>query len=69
MITSGLIIYNTYIVSKGMNEYTILFSLIFILYNPIIPVHLSREIWMPINFITAGIYIFSYLRIKKNLEL
>ena len=67
-ITAGLIIYNTYIISKGINEISIIFSLILILYNPIVPIHLSREIWIPINFITAGIYIFGFYRIKKNIK-
>jgi len=31
-------------------------------------VHLSREIWMPINFITAGIYIYGFFKIKKQIQ-
>ena len=68
-ITTGLILYNTYKISKGINEVSIIFAFILILYNPIFPVHLSKEIWMPINFITAGIYIYGYFRIKKNLNI
>ena len=47
----------------------LIFALILILYNPIFPVHLTREIWMPINFITSGIYIFGYFKIKKYINL
>ena len=49
----------------GANNISIIFGLITILYNPLIPIHLSREIWMPINFITSGIYFFYLLKIKK----
>ena len=46
---------------------SILFGLILVLYNPVIPVKLSRELWMPINFITSGIYIYGFFKIKKNI--
>ena len=49
----------------GANNISIIFGLITILYNPLIPIHLSREIWMPINFITSGIYFFYLFKIKK----
>ena len=66
--TSGFIIYQSYKGAGGVNEISIIFALILILYNPIAPVHLSREIWMPINFITSGIYIFGYYRIRKQIQ-
>ena len=68
-ITSAIIIFYTYKSAGGVNEISIIFALILILYNPIFPVHLTREIWMPINFITSGIYIFGYFRIKKYINL
>lgn len=38
-------------------------GLIAALFNPIIPVHLTREIWLPINLVAAGAFVarwFSY---------
>ena len=67
-VTAGFIIYYSYKGAKGINEITVIFSLILILYNPIIPVHLNREIWMPINFVTSGIYIYGFYKIKKTLN-
>jgi len=66
-ITAGIIIYHSYKNAGGVNEITILFGLILILYNPIIRVKLNREIWMPINFITSGMYIYGFFKIKKNI--
>ena len=43
----------------------ILFIVILILYNPLIPVELSREIWTPINFMTSGVYIWALIRVKN----
>ena len=64
-ITSGFIIYHSYKGAGGVNEISIIFALILILYNPFVPVHLSREIWMPINFITSAVYIYGFFKIKK----
>ena len=34
-------------------------GLLALLYNPIIPVHLTREIWLPINLISAAVAFLS----------
>ena len=68
-VTAGFIIYHSYKGAGGVNEISIIFAVILILYNPIAPVHLSREIWMPINFITAGIYIYGFFKIKKQIQM
>ena len=53
-VTAAYIIYDTYKSFKGINETIIIFSIIAILYNPIIPVHLyDKEIWMVVNIITG----------------
>ena len=67
-LTSGFIIYLTYKSSNGINEISFIFLIILILYNPVIPVHLSRDIWMPINFVTSAIYIFSFFSVKKKIK-
>ena len=65
-ITSIMTIVYVIKAAGGINEISIIFGLIAILYNPIVPINLSREIWLPINFITAGIYIFCFYRIKRD---
>ncbi len=67
-VTAAYIIFDTYKNFKGINETIIIFSIIAILYNPIIPVYLSRSIWLPINFITAAIYFFYFYKINKKLH-
>jgi len=66
-ISAAVIIFHNFKIFGEFNEISILFGIILILYNPIIPVHLSREIWLPINLITSGIYIYGYFKIKKSL--
>ena len=57
-ISAVIVVVNSLKNKVGINNISIIFGLIAILYNPLIPIHLSREIWMPINFITSGIYFF-----------
>ena len=59
-LTAIYYIVSSYIINQGLGVPSTIFVLIVILYNPIFPVHLSREIWMPINFITAGYYFWMF---------
>ena len=49
---SGLIALHEYEKKEELSAWVLGFSFIAILYNPVIPVHLTREIWTPINIIT-----------------
>ena len=65
LISSAFMIYTVYMYKKGIDAIGMLFIIILILYNPIIPIHLSREIWTPINFITSGVYIWAFIKVRK----
>jgi hypothetical protein len=41
-------------------------GIIALLFNPIIPVHLSREIWAPIDVMAALIFVVSIFTIRKK---
>lgn len=64
-VSSGYIIYRAYKYSNNINSVVVIFSLIFLLFNPIFPVHLSREIWLPLDFLTAGVYGYGYFKVKN----
>ena len=63
-ISAGFIIYLRNKKIKKVDTISIIFAVIVILYNPIIPIHLTREIWMPINFISAAVYFYGFYKIK-----
>ena len=63
--SAGYIVFKAYQYSKSINFVVVIFSLIFLLFNPIFPVHLSREIWLPIDFLTAGVYGYGYFKVKN----
>ena len=45
-----------------------LFGFIAVLFNPLIPIHLSREIWQPIDVICAILFAVSIFVLKYPLE-
>jgi len=45
-----------------------LFGIIAILFNPIIPIYLEKEIWIVIDFIVAIIFIISIFTVKISTE-
>lgn len=65
-ISAIIIIYQSYSSVKFLNPTIFIFGFVMIVFNPIIPVHLPREAWLPIDFIAAGIYLFTYFKIKKT---
>ena len=67
--SSGTIIFYAFKSAKGINETIIIFSLILILFNPVIPIHLERELWLLFNLLTSGIYIYGYFNVLKNCKI
>lgn len=67
LLTSAYIL-SIHFFLKIVNLKVIIFIIILVLYNPIIPIHFSKEIWMPINFITAGIFFWTFNEIRKNMK-
>ena len=57
-VVSAIIAYGSYKRENSLNGSAILFGLMAILFNPIIPVYLyDREIWMPIDIIGALVFV------------
>ena len=56
--TAAYIIFDTYKNFKGINETIIIFSIVAILYNPIIPIHLgTKGLWIVVNIITVYVFV------------
>lgn len=50
----------------GKSVWAWVLGIIALLFNPIIPVHLSREIWAPINIMAALIFVVSIFTIRTG---
>ena len=64
-LSSAFIIYNNYKKINSVNPTIVIFSIILIIFNPILPIRLNKEMWLPIDLITAAIYFYYYIKIKK----
>jgi hypothetical protein len=64
-LSSAFIIYNNYKKINIINPTIVVFSVILIVFNPIFPIRLNREMWLPIDLITAAIYFYHYIKIRK----
>jgi hypothetical protein len=64
-LSSAFIIYNNYKKINSVNPTIVIFSIILIIFNPILPIRLNREMWLPIDLITAAIYFYYYIKIRK----
>lgn len=52
---------------KRANSYTWIFGAMALLYNPIIPIHLFKLLWVVLNLITAAAFVGHYrLRLPKD---
>lgn len=54
---------------NGLNFWVIIFGLIAILFNPLIPVYLNdKSAWMPIDIIGGIIFIIKSFTLKQNIK-
>jgi hypothetical protein len=52
----------------GKGWATSLFAIIAVLFNPIVPIHLTKEIWMPIDLACALLFGLSILFLSSNVK-
>ena len=56
-ITSILVVLQAF--EKNIDWAKVVFIIIAILFNPFAPIHLSRSTWIPLDIITAILFIFA----------
>ena len=49
-----------YLISQNKNEWVYIFLGIAILFNPLLPIYLSKGIWIPIDIVVGILYLFNY---------
>lgn len=63
VVAAGAIIVALNAFDKNIDWAKVVFIFIAILFNPIAPIHLSRESWIPIDVVVGAIFIFAYFKI------
>ncbi|MYA44576.1 MAG: hypothetical protein F4073_11215 [Rhodobacteraceae bacterium] len=65
--TCAVIVFYQWKHDDAISSWVFIFVGVGILYNPFLPIHLTREIWTILNIITAGLFIGHYFMLKKLL--
>ncbi len=68
-ITAGIIAFKVHSKTNSLGFWVVSFALIALLFNPIIPVFLTRELWFFINLAVAGLFVVYGIRQAKKLLL
>lgn len=63
VVTAGAIIVVLNAFEKNIDWAKVVFVFIAILFNPIAPIHLSRELWIPIDIVVGIIFVFGYFKV------
>lgn len=66
-IGAGIVAWSLYLPKKQMSPLIWAFLGLVLVYNPIIPLHLNRWLWLPINFLSAVLFArTAYFKISKT---
>jgi len=69
LVVCGASVYIAFIAYNWQKVWAVwLFGFIALLFNPFIPIHLSRELWQPIDVICAIAFIVITFVLKKPVE-
>ena len=63
-LSAAFIIYDSYKKTNKVDLKIVIFSIILIIFNPIFPIRLSKEMWLPIDLIAAIIFFYHYFKIR-----
>ena len=64
-IAAGLLAWQAYADSGKINGWSMVFALVVLLFNPLVPVHMTREIWFFVDLGTAGLFAARWLFGRK----
>lgn len=65
-VVCGVSVYVAFVAYNWQKLWAIwLFGFVAVLFNPLLPIHLSRELWQPIDVICAVVFVFVGLILKK----
>ena len=69
LVTCGAAVYVAYLAYNWQKMWPVwLFGLVALLFNPLIRIHLSREIWQPINAVCAILFIVIAFVLKEPIK-
>lgn len=68
-VVCGVAVYVAFSAYNGQKMWAVwIFGFVALLFNPLIPIHLPRELWQPIDLICAILFIVMAFVLKKSSE-
>ena len=66
LVVTGVAFYNAYTAHESKNKaWVVIMGAIAILFNPLFPIHLDKEVWVVLDIISAVLMFISINKIKK----
>ena len=65
---SAFLAYQHFVNQDAVDKWVVVLAAFALLYNPLIPVHLTREIWSVLNLVTAATFILHFVSVKRRLR-
>jgi hypothetical protein len=66
LVTCGIAVYVAFTAYNWQKIWAVwMFGFIALLFNPLLPVHLSRELWQPVDFVCAILFATVALALRK----
>lgn len=67
-VIAGVAGYSAYLTYEDRNKlWSWIFGIVAILFNPISPIYLDREIWSVVNILVAGIFLINIIKEHNTL--
>ena len=65
---SAFLAYQHFVHHDAVDKWVVVLAAFALLYNPLIPVYLTREIWSVLNLVTATTFILHFVSVKRRLR-
>ena len=65
---SAFLAYQHFVHQDAVDKWVVVLAAFTLLYNPLIPVYLTREIWSVLNLVTAATLILHFVSVKRRLR-
>ena len=67
-LVSGWVAFQCWKQDKSISGWVAAFGAVALLYNPVLPIFLTKALWVPINIATAALFIWHYRMLKEQIE-
>lgn len=67
-VVGAYLAYQQYVYQDSVDRWVVVLGAVALLYNPLVPIYLTREIWIVLNLIAATTFVLHLVALKRNLR-